>query len=215
MSSLESAIHDRISALFFDPARTLSRAEIRSLVEDASHAPSSFNIQHWRFIAVQDPNRLADLTGAAYGQTKVRDAAVTFIVLADLDAHAMLPAILDRSVDAGAVPRDIADGWLPMAAGMYDTNTELRRDEAIRSASMAAMILMLSAHAKGLVSGPMIGFDVDAVRRLFHIADRYVPVMLLPVGYGSQGNVGRKPRLGTDQILRFDDAGDLDPAPKP
>jgi hypothetical protein len=43
-------------------------------------------------------------------------------MLADLDAHAM-PAILDRSVDAGAVPRDIADGWLPMAACCNTTRT--------------------------------------------------------------------------------------------
>jgi nitroreductase len=80
-------------------------------------------------------------------------------------------------------------------------NPTLARDEAIRSGAMAAMALMIAAQAKGLVSGPMIGFDPEAVKREFGIADRYVPVMLLAVGYPAPGNWPRKPRLGVDEVL--------------
>jgi nitroreductase len=45
-------IHHRISTNKFDAARLLSEPEIREQVELATEAPSSLNIQHWRFVSV-------------------------------------------------------------------------------------------------------------------------------------------------------------------
>jgi nitroreductase len=46
-------IHRRASVEAFDTDRTLDDDDIRGLVADATRAPSSFNIQHWRFLAVR------------------------------------------------------------------------------------------------------------------------------------------------------------------
>jgi nitroreductase len=81
---------------------------------------------------------------------------------------------------------------------------QLARDEAIRSASLAAMTLMLSASARGFASGALIGFDPARVRREFGIADRYLPVMLLAVGPAAGGPAARKVRLPVDRVLAFD-----------
>lgn len=202
----KSIIHERISAQHFDPTKTLSEAEIRSLIEAATEAPSSYNIQHWRFIAVTDAEKKKALVGAAYGQTKVADAAVTFIILGDLEGYKKLRGILDRSVAAGLLPQGMTDQWVQMASGAYGSNPQFARDEAIRSGSLAAMTLMLAATARGLVSGPMIGFEPDKVKALFGIADQYVLVMLLPVGYPAAGNSTRKPRLTVDEVLSFNES---------
>ncbi|MGA7952485.1 MAG: nitroreductase family protein [Gloeobacterales cyanobacterium] len=197
-----SLIKQRISANKFDATKTLSDDEIKELVFYATQAPSSFNIQHWRFIAVTESAAKERLKAVAFNQQKVVDAAVTFIVLGDLEGHLKLPDILDRSVQEGIIRQDLADTWVGMADQMY-TNAQKARDEAIRSASLAAMTLMLAAEAKGLVSGPMIGFDAVGVKHEFNISERYVPVMLLTVGYAASGNWPRKPRLGVDEVLAF------------
>ncbi len=198
-----AALKARISADKFDPSRSLSAAEIRELVAYATEAPSSFNIQHWRFVAVADPEDKERLKSLAYNQQKVADAAVVFIILGDLRGHEKLPEIVQRTVAAGILPSGRAEGWVNMAQATYANNPTLARDEAIRSGAMAAMALMIAAQAKGLVSGPMIGFDPEGVKREFGIADRYVPVMLLAVGYAAPGNWPRKPRLGVDEVLAF------------
>ncbi|HEY0783602.1 MAG TPA: nitroreductase family protein, partial [Thermoanaerobaculia bacterium] len=194
-------IQKRVSANMFDTGRKLSDQEIRELVEAATHAPSSFNIQHWRFVAVTDQAAKERLKALAWGQPKVADAAVTFIVLGDLLGYKKLASIVKKSVDAGIVPAAMADGWVPMAENAYSSNPQLARDEAIRSGAMAAMVLMLAAADRGLVSGPMIGFDPEGVKKEFAISERYVPVMLLPVGYERDGNWTRKPRLTVDEVL--------------
>lgn len=71
-----AALKARISADKFDPSRSLSEMEIQELVAYATEAPSSFNIQHWRFVAVADPADKERLKALAYNQQKVADAAV-------------------------------------------------------------------------------------------------------------------------------------------
>ncbi|MEO6723774.1 MAG: nitroreductase family protein [Blastocatellia bacterium] len=204
MNALEVIKH-RISTNKFDTSRTLSEAEIKELVAYATEAPSAYNIQNWRFVAVTEPAAKERLKAVAYNQQKVVDAAVTFIVLGDLRGYERLADILKPSVDAGIMPQQMADGWVKQTAAAYGSNQQFARDEAIRSAAFAAMTLMIAAEAKGLATGPMIGFDPEGVKREFHIPDRYVPVMLVTLGYAAPGNWPRKPRLKVDEVLSFNE----------
>jgi nitroreductase len=196
-------IRNRRTIERFDADRGLDEQEIRDLVHDATRAPSSFNIQHWRFVAVRGVEDRRRLCEAAYGQAQVRDAAVTLIVLGDLRGVDKLPAILERAVSAGALPADKAAAWGRMAGELY-ADEAMARDEAIRSASLAAMTLMLAAEARGLAAGALTGFDPARVRREFGIGDRYVPVMLLAVGYPLGSTPSRMPRLDLTEVLAFD-----------
>jgi nitroreductase len=204
-NTLDSIKH-RVSANAFDATRTLTRAEIEDLVAYALEAPSSFNLQHTRFIAVVDAAQKEKLKALSWNQAKVTDAAVTFIILGDTLAHEKLPELMGRAVRAGHIDQGVADWFVNGAAGFYGNyeNERLVRDEVIRSASFAAMNLMLAADAKGLASGPMIGFDSAGVQKAFNIPERYVPVLTLAVGYAKDGNWPRKPRLSVAETLAFD-----------
>ncbi|BBH53006.1 nitroreductase family protein [Fluviispira sanaruensis] len=203
MNSTLDIIKQRTSVNKFDPAKTISENEIKDLISYAIESPSSFNIQHWRFIALTNKAEKEKLKAVAFNQEKITDASVTFIVLGDIKGLEKMPDILSSIKTANLIDQQMHDGWLQMANGMYKENPALERDEAIRSASMAAMTLMLAAQAKGFASGAMIGFDPVGVKKEFQIPDRYVPVMLLAVGYLSNGNWPRKPRLSIDSILSF------------
>jgi nitroreductase len=196
------AIRHRISANHFAPNKYVSDNTIRQLVFCATQAPSSFNLQPWRFLALTEWPDKHRLMKVACGQRKLVEAAVTFVVLGDLLADSKLPDILRKSVKAGVFDESTATQIADQCNQMY-ADPGARRDEAIRSASMAAMTLMLAAEAKGLVSCPLIEFDPQGVRREFHIAERYLPVMLVAVGYPASGNRQRKPRLPLHQVLAF------------
>src|SRR5262249_59063270 len=96
-------IKQRISTNKFDSSRTLSEAEIKELVSYATEAPSAFNIQNWRFVAVTTPKEKARLKSVAYNQQKVVDAAVTFILLGDLRGYEKLPQIFKPVVEGGLI----------------------------------------------------------------------------------------------------------------
>ncbi len=195
-------IRQRTSVESFD-TRPVDEETIRALVEDAACAPSSFNLQHWRFVAVREEADRNRLCRAAFGQEQVRVAPVTFIVLGDLQGLDKLPRINREAVEIGALPEGKASAWERMAAEIY-ADPQLARDEVLRSASLASMTLMLAAEARGLASGALSGFDAERVCADFDIEERYVPVMLIAVGYPADVERKQQPRLGVDEILNFD-----------
>jgi len=196
-------IHRRATIESFDPSREIDESLIRALVADASRAPSSFNIQHWRFVAVREAGDRERLCEAAYGQLQVRDAPLTFIVLGDMQGVEKLPQILDVAIAEGTIPAGKAAAWSRMAKQIYE-DPQLAHDEAIRSASLAAMTMMIAAEARGLASGALIGFDPEKVKAGFGIDDRYLPVMLLSVGYATTAPTARMCRLPVDEVLYWD-----------
>ncbi len=149
--------------------------QIIELVRLVTLSPSAYNFQNWKFIAVRDA---AGLKAAAYGQQKVVDALVTFIDCGTLNAHLRLAQVLEPSLDAGILNAKVVSAWVSMAQGAREGNPQLQRDEAFRSASLAAMTLMLAAQDQGLVTGPMSGFDPVAVSREFAPQTDEVPVRL-------------------------------------
>lgn len=129
------------------------------------------------------------------------------LFLRDLEAHERHKDLTQRAVVAGVLPDEIASVMLRKAFDFYDGFRDAAkiRDEAIRSASLAAMNLMLAAHAVGLGTGPMIGFDPGAIREIFRIGDRFLPVMLVALGYRAPNNPGAKPRFDVDEVTAFND----------
>lgn len=203
MSAIAELIKSRISANSYDATRKLTDQQIAELIELATHSPSAFNLQNWRFVAVRSAEAKQRLLPLAYGQMKVRDAAVTFIVCGTLKPHATLPAALQPAVDAGILDQATFDMWVGAAQGMYSENPALQRDEAIRSGSLAAMTLMLAAAGLGMVSTPMIGFDQGAVAQAFGLSADEIPVMMVTVGFPASGNWPQKPRKAVQDVLEF------------
>lgn len=202
-TSFTTLLETRTSANLFDASHTLGDDQITELVRLATLSPSSFNAQNWAFIAVRTPEAKAQLKALAYGQAKVADAAVTFIVVGKLEMHKGLPSAVQPLLDAGAIDQAAYDGWIGMATGMYEGNAQIQHDEAVRSGSLAAMTLMLAAQDQGLASGPMIGFDAAGVSEAFGLSAQEIPVMLIAVGKAAAGNWPQKPRRPLADVLRL------------
>jgi nitroreductase len=201
--SIQALIESRASTNQYDPKRQLSDKEIADLVALATRAPSAYNFQNWKFIAVRSPEAKARLKAVSYGQQKVVDAAVTFIICGTLAAHEGLPHALQPSVDAGLLDQSMHAAWVAMAMQSHTGNPQLQRDEAFRSASLAAMTLMLAAQGMGLSTGSMSGFDPLGVAREFRLDVSEVPVILVTVGYAAAGNWPQKPRKPLHEVFAF------------
>lgn len=195
-------IEQRISANLFDPSHSLFDAEIETLIRIATRAPSAYNLQNWRFVALRTKEAKARLRQLAFGQAKVADAAVTFIVCGVLPDAADVPARLHAFVQAGHMAAEVVSRWQEGARAQYAA-PQKARDEAVRSAALGAATLIYAAEAMGLASGPMVGFDADGVAREFGLAAREIPVMLLAVGRAAPGNWPQKPRRPLAEVLQF------------
>ena len=148
-NSIKVLIESCVSTNYYDANRHLSNNVITELVRLATRAPSAYNFQNWKFIAVRSREAKTRLKAVSYGQQKVVDASVTFIICGTLAAHEQLPHALQPSVDAGILNQSTFDAWVAMAQESHPGNLQLQRDEAFRSASLAAMTLMFAAQGMG------------------------------------------------------------------
>ena len=71
--ALQDLIEHRRTTNVFEPNHTISDKQIEHLVHLATRAPTSFNLQNWRFLAVRRPERKAKLRKLAYDQAKVSE----------------------------------------------------------------------------------------------------------------------------------------------
>ncbi len=201
--AIKTLIESRASTQHYDPDLPVTEAQIAELVRLATRAPSAYNFQNWKFLAVRSTPARQRLQSLAFGQSQVGQAPVTFIVCGTLGAHSGLAAALAPSVEAGIVPADLSARWQQQAAASHSGNEDLQHDEAVRSASLAAMTLMLAAEGMGLSTCPMSGFDAQGVAQAFNLGPAELPVMLVTVGHATQGNWPQKPRRPVSAVLEM------------
>ncbi len=197
-----SLIERRVSANLFDASHRLTDAEIEELVRLATRAPTAYNLQNWRFIAVRTAEAKARLRALAWNQPKVEDAAVTFIICGVLPDAETLPERLQPSVAAGYMPADMPSAWREAAGAQY-ADPQTARDEAVRSATLGAATLIYAAEALGFASGPMVGFEAEGVARAFGLGANEMPVLLVAVGRAASGNWPQKPRRPLAEVLEI------------
>lgn len=171
------AIMARRSVKHYDPSFVMPTADIDQLFQSMLQAPTSFNLQHWRFVQVEDPQQRARIRDAAWDQAQVTDASLLLLLCADTQAWQRNPEHCWRNV-----PADTRDFMLSMIHDFYADNPQLQRDEAIRSVGIVAQTAMLAAKAMGYDSCPMIGFDGQRVAELIRLPEDHVIGMMLAIG---------------------------------
>jgi putative NAD(P)H nitroreductase len=190
-------VQQRFSVKSYDPEKSISDAELRELFDEVVLSPSSFNLQHWTFIAVQEPDVKKQLRAAAWNQSQMEDCSVAVLVCGKLDAHNDAPKIYQEA------PVGIQEKVLPMIQGLYEGKDQLQRDEAIRSASLAAMTLMYGATSRGWGTCAMIGFDPTAVSKILKLTPNFIPVMFVVLGHQKEAPRPRSYRHPIEDVVRL------------
>jgi nitroreductase len=172
------AIYQRRAIKHFAPNHHLTKEEETKILEAAIQAPTSFNIQHWRFVIVRDPKIRAKIrTEFGNDQAQMTDASLLIILTADVKAWAKEPQRYWQNA-----PDEVADLLVNWMGPFHEGREWLQRDEAQRSIGMAMQTMMLAAKALGYDSCPMIGFDIEKVAELINLPDDYVMGPMLAIG---------------------------------
>jgi len=179
---LKQVFEKRRSVNFFDSQKTISEDLIRNIYDRAKLAPSSFNLQPWKFILVREPENKKKLRAAALNQPKVEEASATLILLADKEGYKEIDKILDDQIAKGYMPTDKKSLYAGMTEKLYGSAIA-SRGFAMRNAGLFAMSFMLAAKDSGVDTHPMDGFEQDKVKEAFNIPERYEVAMLIAVGY--------------------------------
>ncbi|GAA4710704.1 nitroreductase family protein [Brevibacillus fulvus] len=201
-AAFSAVVRERHAVKHYDSTAKMSHEEIEELLELAIQTPSSWNLQHWKFLVIEEQQAKEKLLPIANQQKQVVEASVTVAVLGDLQADQNAEAVYQEAADRGELPQQIKDALLDQIYRLYETNPQAARDEAIKNAAFAAMTLMLAAKAKGYDSCPMGGFDAGKLKEVFGIPDRYLPILLISIGKAAKP-ARPSSRFAVEQVTRW------------
>ncbi len=171
------AIRSRRAVKHYDPEHQMPAADERKLMEHALLAPTSYNIQNWRFVLVKDPEQRSLIRKAAWDQAQITEASLLIVLTADMGSWN------DRTERYWTnAPAEISEMLVGMTKDFYNGKPELQRDEAMRSSGIAAQTIMLGAKAMGYDSCPMIGFDPEGVAEAINLPENHAIGMIVVVG---------------------------------
>ena len=181
MNTIE-AIYNRRAVKHFDSDHQLTKEEENKLLEATIQAPTSFNIQHWRFVILRDPQlRVKIRTEFGNDQSQMTDASLLVLFTADVKAWNKDPERYWKNA-----PKEVAELLVNWMGPFHAEKEWLQRDEAQRSIGIAMQTMMLAAQEMGYQSCPMIGFDHEKVAELINLPTFHVIGPMVAIGKGTK-----------------------------
>lgn len=175
-------IQKRYTAKKYNPSKAIPQEKIEALKEILHLAPSSINIQPWKFTFVQNPEIKAKLALVSkHNQEKVNQAPliVVFSAADDLDAF---QKIVDNEL-----PEARRDWYNQMKASMPETDLKTWLSQQVY---IALGVGLTASAALGLDSTPMEGIEPYKYKAILNL-EAFRPLFAMAVGYAAEDDFNR------------------------
>lgn len=191
-ADLLAALNWRCAVKRFDPARTIPDQTWQVLEQALMLAPSSFNLQPWKFVVVTDAALRQQLCTAAWNQPQVTEAS-HFVVFTGMRTATV--ADVDRMIAASAAHRGVGVEYLAryrQVIADFVTKGWAARDCGgwnARQVYIALGQFMTAAAMLGVDTSPLEGIDTLAYDRLLGLEQtRYTALCGCAAGYRAAGD---------------------------
>lgn len=186
---LSDAIHWRYATKVFDPSKKIPDETWAVLEESLVLTPSSFGLQPWKFIIVQDQALKESLVPHAWNQRQVADCSHLVVMC----CHRQMPeshidANINRMIEVRGGTPEALMGFRKMVAGFRDgAEQQGWLDSWAKLQSYIALgQFMLATAALKIDACPMEGFVAAKFDEVLGLnATDYTTAVLCPVGYRS------------------------------
>lgn len=182
-------MEQRRSIRQYDPAAKISREVMANILQDAMTAPSSFNLQPWRFVIVDsDEGKELIKPFMAFNQQQHETSSAIIVVYADMKSIDSVDCILNADVKLGL--RDEASKN-QLSELMKSYRSDYTPERLLRSqlldCGFVCMQLMLSAKNYGYDTNPIGAFDRDGISKALGMdTERYFPALIISIGKAAE-----------------------------
>ncbi|AIM24363.1 nitroreductase family protein [Melissococcus plutonius] len=178
-------VFERRSIREFDKNVKIDKQELLEIIQKATAAPSSVNMQSWRFVVVESDagkEKLRPLIGPNIKQNDTSSAMI--LIFGDMECYKYGERICDQAYKEGKMSKEEKNKGLETFIPYYENLSKQEMNDIVKiDSSLAAMQLMLVARSYGYDTNPIGYFQADQLAETFDLnKDRYMPVLILAIG---------------------------------
>lgn len=195
----------------FDPSRKIAGDTWKALEHAMVLAPSSYGLQPWRFLVVENPKTREALRVVSWNQTQITDASHLVVLCRRVN---VTPEDVQKYVDAIVairhVPAAALDGLKGMMLGSISNPASLGGGSmeawTSRQVYIALGFFLSSAAMMGVDACPMEGFDPVKYDEILGLrAQGYAATVIVTAGYRASDDPyssAAKVRFPVEQVVK-------------
>ena len=161
--------YNRKSIRLYDESVKISNEEMLEMIQKSTIAPSSVNMQPWRFVVVESPEEKQKLKPLIRFNTRQNDTSSAMILIfGDMECYEYGEEIYNQAVIEGKMSPQVRDEQLAAIIPYYKNLSREKMNDVVKiDSSLAAMQFMLVARAHGYDTNPSGGFEADELAEAF------------------------------------------------
>ncbi|MBM7542595.1 nitroreductase family protein [Amphibacillus cookii] len=189
----------------YDPNVKISKEEMADILAKAVRAPSSVNMQPWRFVVIETEEMKEKLKPLVqFNQKQLDTSSAMIAIFGDLNNFDYAEEIYGTAVEKGLMPAEVKEKQLSFLTEHFGkVAPEVNKRTVLIDGGLVSMQLMLIARSHGYDTNPIGGFDREAVAELLKMdKTRYLPIMLLSIGKAAEEGY-QSVRLPVERITEW------------
>jgi nitroreductase len=184
---LLTALNWRYATKVFDAAKKIPADLWKTLEQALVLTPTSYGLQPYQFLIMQDAGKRAELLPHSWGQKQVVDCShfVVFTARTEM-TEADVDKLIKRTTDLRKLPANALDAYRGMMVGdiVNGPRGKKAHEWAARQAYIALGNLMTGAAVLGVDACPMEGLNPVEYDKILNLAGTgYATVMACALGY--------------------------------
>ncbi len=207
LAQFNKSLEWRYATKQFDPTKKIPADIFNQILDSARLTPSSFGLQPWKFVVVENPKVREQLREHAWNQSQVTDASHLIVLCTRSEMTAdYVNAFADRIIADRKLKREDVEpyrqmmlGFLPGVAG------EKGKSWMANQVYIALGVVMSACAVSGIDACPMEGFDAAKFDEILGLPKQGLNARVLcAVGYRSASDwlAGlSKVRFRTEEVV--------------
>ena len=171
----------------FDAEKKVSEENMNEILEAGRLSASSFGLQPWKFVVVENKETRQKLKEAGWNQAQITDASHLVILCARRNMEKeYISKFVRKTAEIRNIPYESLKDYEDMMIGSVKGKTQQDLENWNKKQVYIALGTMLSACAlKKIDACPMEGFDSTAFDRILELKD-YTSAAIMAVGYRAE-----------------------------
>ena len=202
----EKALSFRHACKSFDDTKKILQNDLNFILEAGRRSPSSFGMEPWKFLVVQDQKLKEKLRPYCWNQVQITTCSDLVIVLAKIDDLKPSNDYVKTMFSRRPLPQEKIDAYLDLYSKHLAHTMSSEENILCWSARQCYIALgnMMSAAASiEIDSCPIEGFEKENIEKLLKLdTSKYQLAVILPLGY-RVNEQSKQLRLSFDEVVEF------------
>lgn len=203
MDEFMKAMNFRHACKIFDENKKIPKEDLDYILEAGRMSPSSFGIEQWKFLVIQNQELKEKLKPHCWNQSQITTCSDLIILLAKKNMRSSNEYVQNQFKRWG-LPQEKYNGVI----NLYENFVDIRSDEELNGWSakqcyIASGNMMTAGAFRGIDSCPIEGFVKEEIEEILNYdRDKYEIAYMIPFGYRVKEQQPRY-RLDIDELVEY------------